>query len=132
MKLLINAVLATTLAMTAFWAHALEKEPFTEERYNELRDSGEVFLVDVYATWCSTCATQQEILKAYKTANPDIPLTILEVDFDDDKEWVRHFRAPRQSTLVLYRGGEQMWFSVGETRSEVIVDQLDKVLKSGV
>ncbi|TVP88283.1 MAG: thioredoxin [Pseudomonadaceae bacterium] len=128
MKQIMNVVLATSLAMTAFWAHALEKEAFNEERYNELRDGGEVFLIDVYATWCSTCKAQQEILKQFQAENPDAQLTILEVDFDDDKKWVRHFRAPRQSTLVLYRGEDQQWFSVGETRYDVIADQLTQVL----
>ena len=128
MKKIMNVVLATSLAMTALWAHALEKEAFTEERYNQLRDDGEVFLIDVYATWCSTCKAQQEILKQFQAENPEAALTILEVDFDDDKKWVRHFRAPRQSTLVLYRGEDQQWFSVGETRYDVIADQLTQVL----
>lgn len=128
MKTISKFVVAGALAMTALWAHALEKEAFTEERYNQLRDDGEVFLIDVYATWCSTCKAQQEILKQFQAENPEAALTILEVDFDDDKKWVRHFRAPRQSTLVLYRGEDQQWFSVGETRYDVIADQLTQVL----
>jgi len=30
------------------------------------------------------------------------------VDFDSDKEAVKRFRAPRQSTLLLYQGEEQL------------------------
>ncbi len=33
----------------------LEKEPFTEERFEELQKAGEVILVDVFADWCPTC-----------------------------------------------------------------------------
>ncbi|HMV12971.1 MAG TPA: hypothetical protein PJ996_08470, partial [Nitrosomonas sp.] len=49
---------------------AVEKEAFTEARYNELRRSGKVFLVDIYATWCPTCAKQQDILATYGENNP--------------------------------------------------------------
>ncbi len=129
MKTISKLAVASALVFTSLWAHALEKESFTEARYDELRNGGDVFLIDVYASWCSTCAAQQEILKTYQDNNPDQPLTVLEVDFDDDKKWVRHFRAPRQSTLILYRGDDQLWFSVGETRHDVIADQLDRVLK---
>jgi len=109
-------------------AMALEKEPFSEERFDELQAAGEVVLIDVYATWCSTCKRQQEVLKQYREENPDKTFHILEVDFDDDKQWVRHFRAPRQSTLLLYTGEKQFWYSVAETRKDVIAGELDKAL----
>jgi len=32
---------------------------------------------------------------------------------------------------LLYSGEEQLWFSVGETRYDVIADELDKALKPG-
>lgn len=109
-----------------FSAVALEKEPFSEDRFDELRAAGEVVLVDVFADWCPTCKRQQEALAQYRADNPGKRFHILVVDFDDDKQWVRHFRAPRQSTLLLYSGEEQFWFSVAETRSEVIARELDK------
>lgn len=83
-------------------------------------------LVEVFADWCSTCARQQEVIKAYVADNPGKDLHILEVNFDRDKEWVRHFRAPRQSTLLLYSGEDQIWFSVAETRPAVIKAEFDK------
>lgn len=109
-------------------AMALEKEPFSEKRFEELQAAGEVVLVDVYAPWCSTCKRQQEILSQYRADNPDKAFYILEVNFDDDKQWVKHFRAPRQSTLLLYSGEEQFWYSVAETRKDVIAGELDKAL----
>lgn len=109
-------------------AMALEKEPFSKERFEELQAAGEVVLIDVYATWCSTCKKQQEALSQYRAENPDKSFHILEINFDDDKQWVKHFRAPRQSTLLLYTGEEQFWYSVAETRTDVIAGELDKAL----
>lgn len=118
-------ILLPALIASAF---ALEKETFTEARFQALQDSGEVVLIDIYATWCSTCKRQQEILQSYRDDNPGKTFHILEVDFDDDKQWVRHFRAPRQSTLLLYAGEDQFWYSVAETRPEVIARELDKAI----
>lgn len=114
--------------LVAAQALALEKEPFSESRFQALQSAGEVVLIDVYATWCSTCKRQQEILQSYRDDNPDKAFHILEVDFDDDKQWVRHFRAPRQSTLLLYAGEDQFWYSVAETRPDVIARELDKAI----
>jgi thioredoxin 1 len=41
---------------------------------------------------------------------------------------VRQFRAPRQSTLLLYRGNKQHWFAVAETRLEVISAEIIKAI----
>jgi thioredoxin 1 len=98
------------------------------EAHRASQQAGEVVLIDVWASWCGTCARQQEVLAEYRIANPDKPFHILEVDFDKDKKWVRHFRAPRQSTLLLYSGEHQFWYSVAETRPEVIAAELDKAI----
>lgn len=109
-------------------ALALEKEKFTMERFEALQQQGAVIMVDIFATWCPTCARQQEVIADYRANNPDKAFHILEVDFDDQKEWVRHFRAPRQSTILLYAGEQQFWYSVAETRPEVIAAELDKAI----
>ncbi len=119
------AYLLTTLSLSA---HALDKEPFTQARFESLQEQGEVILVDVYAIWCPTCAKQQEVLKTYKEKNPKKSFHVLVVDFDKDKDIVRQFRAPRQSTLLLYKGKEQFWFSVAETRADIIAAELDKAI----
>ena len=116
------AALTGLLLSTA--SFALDSEPFSEERFEALQAEGALVLVDVWATWCPTCRRQREILADFQDAHPEVDFTILEVDYDDDKDLVRKFRAPRQSTLALYRGQEQIWFSVAETREDVIFEQL--------
>lgn len=110
----------------SFNAHAVEHEPYTADRFESLQASGAVVLLDVYADWCSTCAKQQAVLEKYKTTNPDKKLHILRVDFDKQKEVVKQFRAPRQATLLLYKGQEQFWYSVAESRFEVIEAEINK------
>lgn len=71
------------------------------------------------------CAKQQKVIAAYQQQHPDVPLHVLTIDFDDQKQYVKRFEAPRQSTLILYRGKERVWFSVAETRAEPIFAALN-------
>lgn len=114
------------MLMLPLMASALDKEAFTPERFTELQAQNALILVDIHATWCPTCARQQQVLADYRERHPELDLHILNVDFDKDKRWVKHFKAPRQSTLILYRGKEQIGFSVAEVRPEVIFAALDK------
>jgi thioredoxin 1 len=116
---------ALLLALLAsFPVLAQEKEPFSHERFLALQAQNAVVLIDVFADWCPTCAQQQRVLAAFQETHPDVPLHILTVDFDTRKDLVTQFKAPRQSTLILYRGEEQIWFSVAETRQAVIFEEL--------
>lgn len=107
-------------------SRAIQKEAFTEERFTALQEQGALILLDVFADWCSTCALQQKVLADYLVKHPDVPLRTLTINFDTQKEYVRKFRAPRQSTLILYRGTERIWFGVAETRPAVIFAALNK------
>ncbi len=114
---------ATSLMLSASVRAA--SDPFTVERFEALQADDALILVDVHAKWCPTCARQTEILKEYRARRPDVELHWLKVDFDSQKKWVKRFRAPRQSTLLLYRGDEQLWFSVAETRAEKVFEAID-------
>ena len=104
-------------------------EAFTEARFVELQAAGEFILIDIFATWCPTCAKQQKVLDAFRESHPDARLHMLQIDFDEQKEWVMHFKAPRQSTLILYKGEQQLWFSVAETNQKKIFEALNMALR---
>lgn len=123
-----KVIAACFIALLSFSASA-QKQPFNESLYQQYQESGTVFLVDVFATWCPTCKKQSQIIDQYFAENPDSKIRVLVVDYDDQKEWVTHFRAPRQSTLLLYKGKEQLWFSVAETNKSKIFTQLKQADK---
>ncbi len=101
------------------------KAPFDKDLFDKLQAQGETVLVDVYATWCPTCKKQQQVLGEYFAENPNSEIKVLVIDYDTQSEWVKHFKAPRQSTLYLYKNNEQLWFSVAETRKEKIFSALN-------
>ena len=128
---LLYVILICLFSPTLFAAEqptqSFTKKPFLKTTFDQLQAEGRPVLVDVYASWCPTCERQQWILQDYFVANPDSQLTVLVVDFDEDKQWVKFFKAPRQSTLLLFSQGQRAWFSVAETRKRVIFDALSSV-----
>ncbi len=126
LRVIVPLLVAGLSLGTAQSAYSQEKEAFTQERFEALQAEGALILLDVFADWCPTCAQQQKVLGAYQEEHPDVPLFILQIDFDDQKEWVKEFRAPRQSTLILYRGEERIWFNVAETSRDVIFAALNE------
>ncbi len=124
-SLLPNAAFLLILLSIACSAAAGETEAFSKDRFETLQQKGALVLVDVAADWCPTCARQASIIREYKAQRPAVELEVLRVDFDDQKKWVKHFKAPRQSTLILFRGNEQVWFAVAETDPAVIAAAID-------
>lgn len=128
------ALLAITLPLSAqeqpqaqqseATAQMEQEMDFTMERFEKLQDQGALILIDIYADWCPTCKKQQEILANFREQHPKVELYTLTVNFDKQKKWVKHFNAPRQSTFILFRGTQKVWFSVAETRASVITEKL--------
>ncbi|GLP95495.1 thioredoxin family protein [Paraferrimonas sedimenticola] len=103
------------------------KRDFDKALFDKLQAQGTPVLIDVYAPWCPTCKKQQKVLAEYFAQHPLSPVQVLVVDYDNQKQWVKHFKAPRQSTLYLYQNGEQLWFSVAETRQKPLFSALNSV-----
>ena len=125
---LASVTLATSLILSLS-AHAsnFEKVPFEKALFDQLQAQGDTVLIDVFAPWCPTCKKQQEVIGDYFAAHPESEIKVLVVNFDDQPQWVKFFKAPRQSSLYLYKNGEQLWFSVAETREQKIFSALNSV-----
>ena len=106
----------------------LVTEPFSESRFRELQGQNALILVDVTADWCPTCSHQRRVIASYLAERPEVELRVLELDFDRQKDWVVRLKAPQQSTLLLFRGSTQIWFSVAETRADVIFRAIDEAI----
>lgn len=119
------------LLCSASAAAAVQSEPFTLQRFQALQQQEADILVHVRASWCPNCHKQEAILREYAAQNPDSTLHVLNVDFDTQKEWVEYFKAPQQSTLILYSGKQRVWFTVAETRKDKIFAALQAVDDGG-
>jgi thioredoxin 1 len=124
--------LCLALVMIAPSAFALTIEPFSQQRFEHLQQQHQPIVIDVHADWCPTCQKQQFVFQQYQAQHPNSGITVLKIDFDQQKSWVKYFRAPRQSTLIMFEGKQKKWVSVGETGQEIIFKQLDQIKTTAV
>lgn len=133
-KLVLWTVPALLFAVALYFgtsAISREAERFTPQRFAALQAQEALILVEIHATWCVTCRRQREIVRRYREIHPGVDLVLLSIDFDTQKPAVESLGAQYQSTLVLYRGRERAWYSVAETREEVIFAALNQAAAAG-
>lgn len=116
------------LSLMAGPSMALMIIPYTGTEVEALAQTGEPYIINFYATWCSTCAAQQRVLdtlQAENAAYAQIP--IIRVDWDEygNSELARGLAIPRRSTLVMMRGTSELGRLVAETRKDRISGLFD-------
>lgn len=101
---------------------------FTQTAFDEAQKAGRPILVEITASWCPTCKAQKKIMNELLKA-PDLDkLMIFEVDFDSQKDVVRAFGATMQSTLIAFKGTQEIARSVGDTNTDSIKQLLEKTV----
>lgn len=121
-------VVAAMLTFVSVAAHAGEPAKFDAATFAEAQKSGKSILVDVHATWCSTCKSQKATL-AELTANPEYKDVVLfRIDFDSQKEAWQALGVQSQSTLIAFKGDKETGRSVGEKKKEPIEALLKSTL----
>jgi thioredoxin 1 len=117
-------IAAAASVLPSATAIAAEEKPFTRQAFQAAQNDGKSILVEIHASWCPTCAAQKPILgKLF--ADPRFKnLAVFRVDFDSQKDEVRNFKARIQSTLITFKGNEEIARSVGDTNADSIADLL--------
>lgn len=128
-----RSVLATLLAGAGFFVTApafagIKAEPFSEAAFEAAKKAGKPILLEISASWCPTCKVQKSILSEL-TSDPKFKnLVFLEIDFDSQKDVVRALRARSQSTLILFKGNDELGRSIGDTDPASIGTLLNKAV----
>ena len=126
---MLSLLLGTSaLALTGTTAQALDVIDYSGSELDSLAASGQPYLIDFFATWCSTCAAQERVLDTL-TSESDVyrAIPILRVDWDTygNSDLARSMEIPRRSTLVMMRGTTELGRLVADTRRDAIADLLD-------
>jgi len=121
-------LLAAGILFTLAPASAMEPSAFTPEAFLGAQQAGKPILVDITAPWCPTCKAQAPIIQELTSREVYKDVVVFHVDFDNQKDVVRSFNARSQSTLITYRGQEEVARSVGVTDPAAIEDMLAKAV----
>lgn len=121
-------LLTPGILLTLATASAAEPSPFTPEAFQGAQQAGKAILVDITAPWCPTCKAQAPIIEELTSRDAYKDVVVFHVDFDNQKDVVRSFNARSQSTLISFRGQEEVARSVGVTDPAAIEDMLAKAV----
>jgi thioredoxin len=115
-----TALAALTCLMIAISAtvSAEAANRFDAKAFATAQAAGRTVLIDVTAPWCPICRRQGLILAGIQKENPK--LVVFEVDFDTEKDVLKRLRVTQQSTLIVFKGRNEVGRSTGDTDPERI------------
>ena len=121
MSRLIKSLVLLTVALLAIPAFANAAwRVYSPADFQTLQSKGKTIVVDVHADWCPTCRAQQPTLEALRTDPRLKSVTFVRVDFDRDRDFLRRFQIPRQSTILVFKGKRETARSIAETRPALL------------
>jgi len=101
-----SIALAVVLWLWAPLAAALEIEPFSAEPLAQAQRADAPVALHFHSKSCGTCRLQSKAFEALR-AEPGLEMTLLVVDFDDDRETPRAFRVFVPGTVIVFRGAAE-------------------------
>ncbi|MCX7347874.1 MAG: thioredoxin family protein [Alphaproteobacteria bacterium] len=116
----------TASALLLFLApvRAGEIAPFSQQSFEAAQAAGRPILIEITAPWCPTCKVQAPIIEELASRDSLKDLLVLRVDFDTQTDTVRSLGANSQSTLIVFRGRNEVSRSIGETDPKAIEAQI--------
>jgi len=81
-------------------------------RFSEIINSGDLVLVDFYATWCQPCKQMHPVLEALKKEMGE-SIRILKIDVDSNTRVSATYNIQSIPTLLLFKGGQIVWRQTG-------------------
>ena len=113
----------------AFSANAMEKKTtFDKGLFNKALSEGKVIVVSSWIKYCSSCAKQMNVLETAKKKGK-----LSDIKFDNieyfafnvtNREIANLFNVKYQTTLLIFKGDQEVYRSIGETTEDLIYEAL--------
>ena len=102
------AALTASLLLLAGAVQALTIKPFTATELASAQNAGAPVALHVRADWCPTCRAQDQAFTSLK-ADPALDkMTLLLVNFDQEKALLKTLNVRSQSTVVVFKGKKEV------------------------
>ena len=117
MKIAVAATFSLMLNLLSTLALSAEV-PFNQAQFDATRAAGKPVAVVFHADWCPTCRAQAPVLKEL-TQTPELkPITLYVADFDAEKTLKKSLGVTKQSTIVVFKNGQESARSTGDTQRD--------------
>ena len=122
-------ILLFLFCIFAFSANADDKKTtFTKELFDKAQSDGKIVVISSWIKYCPSCAGQMKILQNAKKKGE-----LLDIKFDNieyfsfdvtKKEISDFFDVQYQTTLIIFKGNQEVYRSIGETTEDLIYEAL--------
>ena len=106
-----------------FWiiflnSNAIAKETtYNKEAFDKALSEGKVVVISSWIKYCTSCASQIKVLNKAKNEFENIEYFAFDVT---NKEIAKLFNVQYQTTLLIFKDGNEVYRSIGETNKELI------------
>ena len=120
-----NILILVTL-LFSFCVTATSKETtFTNEIFENSQLDGKTVVIHSWNKTCSTCAKQSKILDKAKLDFNEV--VFLSFEQTKDKDIAELLSIDYWTTIVIYKDGEEVSRSIGQTNKEKIYNQINSL-----
>ena len=110
----------------SFSTNALEKTTtFNKELFDKAQSNGKVVVVNSWAKYCSSCASQMKVLNKAKNEFDNIEYFTFEIT---NKEISKLLNVQYQTTLLIFKDNKEIYRSIGEISRDAVY----KAIKSSI
>ncbi|MDC3117148.1 thioredoxin family protein [Candidatus Pelagibacter sp.] len=122
-------IIISIFLLFSFSANAMEKETtFDRELFDKAQSDGKTVVISSWIKYCTSCAGQMKILQNAKNKGEllDIKFDNIEYfSFDVTKKEISNlFDVQYQTTLIIFKGNQEVYRSIGETTEDLIYEAL--------
>ncbi|WP_283147860.1 thioredoxin family protein [Silvimonas soli] len=112
---LTNIIALIALSALTSLAVAGEIKPYNQQEFDALTQQGKPVVLDISAPWCPTCKQQKPIIDGLMQQPAYKDVTLMTIDFDSAKPTLKKYKVTMQSTLIAFKGANEVGRSVGDT-----------------
>ena len=118
-------IFITLFLFVCLSANAVEKKTnFSTEIFEKAKDSGKTVVINSYEVWCGTCSEQTKILDQAEKEFKDI--VFLSYEQSKNKEIAQKLNIKYWTTIVVYKGNNEVARVVGQTDKKIIYAAIKK------
>ena len=116
---MIKKILITFFVLFCISANAVEKKTnFVIENFEEAKASGKTIVINSYEVWCGTCSAQTKVLNKAEKEFKEI--IFLSYEQSKNKDVANKLDIKYRSTIVVYKGNNEVSRIIGQTKKEEI------------
>ncbi len=116
--------IALAVVLSVGQALAEFKEDYTASAFEAAQSNNKHIVIEVFKKGCGTCAAQQPSLQDARAQYPDA--VFLKFDFANNNQAVTRFKVVKQSTIIVFKGIDEVARLVGETDRAKILAAIGK------